>query len=45
MGGACGMYEGRRGVYRVCCGNLRERNHLKGPGVGGMIILRWIVRK
>jgi hypothetical protein len=23
-------------------GNLRERDHLKGPGVDGRIILKWI---
>jgi len=34
-----------KGVYRVCCGNLMEINHLEDPGVGGMIILRWIFRK
>jgi len=28
------------------CGNLRVRDCLKDPGVdGGVIILRWIVRK
>jgi len=26
-------------------GNLRERDHLKDPGIDGMIILRWIFRK
>jgi hypothetical protein len=25
--------------------NLRERDHLKNPGVEGRIILRWIFRK
>jgi len=31
-----------RGVW---WGNLRERDHLENPGVDGMIILRWILRK
>jgi hypothetical protein len=35
----------RRGVYRVLVGNLRERDHLGDPGIGGRIILRWIFRK
>ena len=26
-------------------GNLRERHHLRDPGVDGRIILRWIFRK
>jgi hypothetical protein len=26
-------------------GNLRERDHLGGPGVDGMLILRWVFRK
>ena len=30
------------GIWR---GNLRERDNFKDPGVGGMIILRWICRK
>jgi len=30
----------RRGVLRVWWGSLRERDHLKDPGVGGRIILR-----
>jgi hypothetical protein len=37
-----------RGVYRVFWwGNLKERYHLKDPGVDGRIdlILRWIFRK
>jgi hypothetical protein len=35
----------RRGAYRVLVGNLRERDHLKDPGAGGRIILKWIFRK
>ena len=30
---------------RFWWGNLREREHLKDPGVGGKIILRWIFRR
>jgi hypothetical protein len=26
-------------------GNLRERDHLEDPDVGGTVILRWIFRK
>jgi len=28
----------REGVYRVCWGNLRERDHLGNPGIDGRII-------
>jgi hypothetical protein len=28
----------RRGAYRVLVGNLRERDHLEDPGVGGRVI-------
>jgi hypothetical protein len=35
----------RRGVYTVLVRNLRERDHLEGPGVDGRIILIWIFRK
>jgi hypothetical protein len=34
-----------RGVYRVCWGNLRKRDHWIDPGVDGRIILGWIFRK
>jgi len=30
----------RRGAYWVWWGNLRERDHLEDPVVGGTIILR-----
>ena len=29
----------------VCWGNLRERDHLKYPGVDRRMILKWIFRK
>ena len=45
MGWACSAYGGKRGVYRVLVGNLREREHLRDPGIDGRIILRWIFRK
>jgi len=31
----------KRGVYRVWCGNLRERDNLEDLGVDGRIILKW----
>ena len=39
------MYGERRGVYRVWCGNPRERGLLEDPDIDGRIILRWIFRK
>jgi hypothetical protein len=36
---------GERGVYRFWWENLRERDHLGGPGVDVRIILSWILRK
>ena len=45
MGGVCSTY-GKRDVYTgFWWGNLRERDHLENPGVGGRIILRWNFRK
>jgi hypothetical protein len=27
------------------CENLKEREHLRDPGIDGRILLRWILRK
>jgi len=35
----------RRVVYRFWWGNMKERDHLGGPGIYGRIILRWVFRK
>jgi hypothetical protein len=35
----------RRGADGVLGGNLRERDHLEDPGLGGRMILRWLFRK
>jgi hypothetical protein len=44
MGGACSPYGGE--VYTwFWWGNLRAKDHLEDSGVGGRIILRWIMRE
>jgi len=35
----------RRGAYRFWWGNLKERDQLGDPGIGGRIILRCFFRK
>jgi len=45
MGGASSTYGERRGYTGFWWGNLRERDLLEDQGVGGRIILRWILRK
>jgi hypothetical protein len=34
----------RRGAYRVWCGNVREGDHVEDLGIGGMLIVKWILR-
>ena len=46
IGGACSAYGGKGEAYTgFCLGNLRERDHLEDPGIGGRIILRRFFRK
>ena len=45
MGGHIARMWGGEAYTEFWWGNLRERDHLGDPGVGGMIILRWIFRK
>jgi hypothetical protein len=33
-----------RGAYMVLVGNLRERDYLEDLGIGGMIILKYIIK-
>ena len=34
----------RSGAYRVLVGDLRDRDHLEDLGIGGRIILKWILK-
>ena len=45
MSGTCSAYCDKIGAYRGLVGNLRQRDHLKDPGVDWRIILKWIFRK
>jgi hypothetical protein len=46
ISGACNKYWGRGEMCtRFWWGNLRERDHFEDRGVGGRIILKWILRK
>jgi hypothetical protein len=37
--------EERKYIQGLRLGNLRERDHLEDTGLGGEIILRWVLRK
>jgi hypothetical protein len=46
MGGACGMYGARRGMYRgVCWGIVQEGDHLEDLNVDERIISEWFLSK
>jgi len=45
LDGAHGTYWWRRGAYIVLVWKPEGRDHWEGPGVGGKIILEWILRK
>jgi hypothetical protein len=45
MGGDVVRIGWREACIEFWCGNLRERDHLGDPGIGGRIILGWIFRK
>jgi hypothetical protein len=42
MVGACSTYGEMIGAYRELLGHLRERDHLQGLCVKGVIILKWM---
>ena len=45
VGWECGTCGGDERCMKGLMGNLREREHLKDPGVDGRIILKWILEK
>ena len=45
MGGACGAYGAGEVHTGLWWGKLRERDHLKDPGVDGRVIFKWIFGK
>ena len=45
MGRTCSTNGVSRGADRVLVGTPEGRNHLKDPGIDGMIILKWISGK
>ena len=45
MSGTCSAYGGEERRIQGFGGENKVRDHLRDPGVGGRIILRWIFRK
>jgi hypothetical protein len=46
MGGACSACGGKGDAYAgFWWGNMKERDHLEDPGMGGWLILKWISKK
>jgi hypothetical protein len=46
MCGACGLYgRNEKCIQGFSAGNLKERDHLKGLGIDGRIILKWVLKK
>jgi len=44
--GNYGTYWGRRGLHtRVWWRNLKKRDHLEDLGIGGRILLKWILNR
>jgi hypothetical protein len=39
------MHQAWRGTYRALMGNLEITDNMEGTGVGGMMILNWILNK
>ena len=43
---ACSTHEKKeRSIQGLGGGNMKEETHLKGPGVDGRLILKWILKK
>jgi len=45
MGSEYGTYKLQRGANGALVGNMKERDHLEGLGLGGRILLKWIFKK